>query len=231
MPEITMNWHELQQNVRCCTKCTEEGCNGIRCPDGRVPSAEPRNVKLLFISEAPPLNTNSYFYYEHAPDRLRHRLFGILGEMGYEISSIRDFIDAGFYLLPTVKCPSAREGRNAAPRESVIKRCAAEHLKREIEYIRPDSLCLLGRTALLGFLWLRTLWDVPERGAREVGKTVSEAAGTVLTVRISGKDVAVIPSYWPTRRHRRYHEIHDHIRISVEQLHDESRSQSESCAK
>jgi uracil-DNA glycosylase family 4 len=216
MHEITMNWHELQQNVYRCTKCNEEGCNGIRCPDGRVPLTEPRNVKLLFISEAPPLNTHSYFYYEHVPDRLRHRLFGILGEIGYEIRSIKDFIDAGFYLLPTVKCPSAREGRNAAPRESVIKLCAAQHLKREIEYIRPDSICLLGRTALLGFLWLRTRWEVPEHAPHEVVKTVYEAAGKVLTVRILGKEVAVIPSYWPTRRHRRYHEIHDHIRRAME---------------
>ena len=218
MHKSTMNWHELQQRIQRCTKCTEEDLTGTRCQDVRVPTTEPRNVKLLFVSEAPPLNTHSYFYYENAPDRLRHRLFGILGEMGCEISSIKDFTDAGFYLLPTVKCPSVSEGRNAAPRGSVIKLCAEHHLKREIEYIRPDSICLLGRTALLGFLWLRTLWDVPEQDVQEVRRTVSEAAGKVLTVRILDKDITVIPSYWPTRRHRRFHEIRDHIRIAMEEI-------------
>jgi len=212
----TMNWHELQQRIKQCTKCTEENGKGIKCPDGRVPTREPRNVKLLFISEAPPLNTHSYFYYEHAPDRLRSRLFGILRAMGYEISSITDFIDAGFYLLPTVKCPSASEGRNAAPRGSVIKRCAENHLKRELEYIRPDSICLLGKTALLGFLWVRTRWDESELDPMEVGRTVFEAAGKVVKVRILGKDIMVVPSYWPTRRHRRFHEISDHIRLAME---------------
>lgn len=217
-----MNWQELQRDVQRCTKCRVENCKGVRCPDGRIPTAEPRNTKLLFISEAPPLNTKSYFYYEDAPDRLRDRLFGILNELGYTISSIQDFIDAGFYLLPTVKCPSADNGRNVAPRECVIKRCAAAHLKREIEYIKPASLCLLGRTALLGFLYLHTsFWAGPEQSAQGVGKKVSEAAGTLVPVRILGKDLVVIPSYWPTRRHRRYHEIYHHIQSAAAQLRDE----------
>ena len=208
-----MNWTDIQEGIKRCEKCKEEGIYGVRCPDDRIPASGPRHVKLLFVSEAPPLNTRYYFYHENSNDRLRNSLFGLLrSDLGYEISSINDFIAAGFYLLPTVKCPSARNGRNAAPLGKVIKLCAERHLKREIEYIKPEGVCLLGRTALQGFLTLRNLWDVQTHDPREVGKTLSEAAGKVLEVKILDKNTKFIISYWPTKRHRRFHEISEHIR-------------------
>jgi len=219
MPE-TMNWKELQESIKRCTKCREAGLSGVRCPDVRVPSVEPRNVKLLFISEAPPLNTQFYFYNENSNDRLRNRLFGILRDVGYEISTIKDFDDAGFFLLPTVKCPSARDGCNTAPRGRVIKLCAAEHLKRELACIKPDGICLLGRTALQGLSCLRDLRAVQVHDSVDLsGTTVSKVAGSVLEVEISGKaDITLIPSYWPTQRHRKYHEIGEHIKLLMDAI-------------
>ncbi|MCK4398147.1 MAG: uracil-DNA glycosylase family protein [Methanophagales archaeon] len=212
-----MNWSEIQEGIKRCEKCNEEGFYGVKCPDDRIPASEPRHVKLLFVSEAPPLNTRYYFYHENSNDRLRNSLFDLLQcDLGYEISTINDFIATGFYLLPTVKCPSARNGRNAAPPGKVIKLCAERHLKREIEYIKPEGVCLLGRTALQGFLTLRNLWDVQTHDPREVGKTLSEAAGKVLEVKILDKRTKFMISYWPTKRHRRFHEISEHIRMLME---------------
>lgn len=216
---LEMNWNELQEGIKRCTKCRAEGLSGVRCPDARAPTLEPKNVKLLFVSEAPPLKTQFYFYNENSNDQLRNRVFGILHDMGYGINSITDFNDAGFYLLPTAKCPSARNGLNAAPGGSVIKLCAGRHLKREIEYIKPDGIVLLGRTALLGFLRLCNLWDVHVHDSVGTGRTVSEVAGNVLKVKILDKDVTVIPSYWPTQRHRKYHEIGEHIRLLMDEIH------------
>ncbi len=215
-----MSWNELEEEIKRCTKCSENGLSGVRCPDARVPTLEPQNVKLLFVSEAPPLNLQFYFYNENSNDRLRNRIFGILRDMGYELNSIRDFNDAGFYLLPTVKCPSARDGRNTAPSASVIKLCAGRYLKREIGYIKPDGVVLLGRTALQGFLRLCKLWDVHMPDSMDLGRgtTVTEVAGNVLEVNILGKCVKVIPSYWPTRRHRKYHEIGEHIRLLMDEI-------------
>lgn len=214
---LEMNWNELQEGIKRCTKCRAEGLSGVRCPDVRVPTLEPKNVKLLFVSEAPPLKTQFYFYNENSNDRLRNRVFGILHDVGYELNSIKDFNDAGFYLLPTAKCPSARNGLNAAPGARVIKLCAGRHLKREIEFIKPDGVVLLGRTALLGLLHLCNLWDVHD--SVDLGKgTVSEVAGRVLKVKILDKDVTVISSYWPTRRHRKYHEIGEHIRLLIDEI-------------
>ena len=214
-----MNCTEIQDEIKRCEKCKEEGLFEVKCPDDRIPTSEPRHVKLLFVSEAPPLNTRYYFYHENSNDRLRNSLFGLLrSDLGYEISTINDFIAAGFYLLPTVKCPSARNGRNAAPLGKVIKLCAERHLKREIEYIKPDGVCLLGRTALQGFLILRNLWDVQTHDPREVGKTLSEAAGKVLEVKILDKRTKFMISYWPTKRHRRFHEISKHIKLLIEEI-------------
>jgi len=211
-----MNWNELQEGIKRCTKCRAEGLSGVRCPDVRVPTLAPKNVKLLFVSEAPPLNTQFYFYNENSNDRLRNRVFGILHDVGYELNSINDFSDAGFYLLPTAKCPSARNGLNAAPGARVIKLCAGQHLKQEIEFIKPDGVVLLGRTALLGLFHLCNLWDVY---VHDSAGTVSEVAGRVLKVKILDKDVTVIPSYWPTQRHRKYHEIGEHIRRLMDEIH------------
>ncbi len=214
-----MNWNKQQEAIKQCTKCRAKGFSKVRCPDARAPTLEPKNVKLLFVSEAPPLNTQFYFYNEISNDRLRNRVFGIIRDMGYELNSIRDFNDAGFYLLPTVKCPSARDGRNTAPNARVIKLCAGQHLKREIEYIKPDGVVLLGRTALQGFLRLCKLWDVHVPDSMDLGRgTVSEVAGNVLEVKILDKGVKVIPSYWPTRRHRKYHEIGEHIRLLMDEI-------------
>jgi len=219
MPDSDMNWTEIQDEIKQCKKCKEEGIYEVKCPDDRIPASEPQNVKLLFVSEAPPLNSRYYFYNENSNDRLRNSLFELLrSDLGYEISSINDFIAAGFYLLPTVKCPSARNGRNAAPAKSVIKLCAEQHLKREIEYIKPEAVCLLGRTALQGFLILRNLWDVQVQGPKKVGRTLSGAAGKVLEVKILDKNIKFMISYWPTRRHRRFHEISEHIRRLMEEI-------------
>jgi uracil-DNA glycosylase len=219
MPDSNMNWSEIQEGIKRCEKCNEEGFFEVKCPDDRIPTSEPRHVKLLFVSEAPPLNTRYYFYHENSNDRLRNSLFGLLrSDLGYEINTISDFTAAGFYLLPTVKCPSAKNGRNAAPLGKVIKACAERHLKREIEYITPEGVCLLGRTALQGFLTLRNLWDVQTHDPREVGKTLSEAAGKLLEVKILDKNTKFIISYWPTKRHRRFHEISEHIRRLIEEI-------------
>jgi uracil-DNA glycosylase family 4 len=220
MPGTTMDWIKIEEEIKQCMKCKEEGLSGVRCPDGRIPFLKPRNVKLLFVSEAPPLNCNSYFYNEKSNDRLRTSLFELLrNELGYEMTTLTDFSNAGFFLLPTVKCPSAREGRNTAPATSVIRRCAEHHLKREIEYIKPDGVCLLGRTALHGFFILHALWDEHAQNSEELGRTLSAATGKVLEVRMLDKTIKFMISYWPTRRHRKFHKIAEHIGQLMEEIH------------
>jgi uracil-DNA glycosylase len=214
-PGNEITWNHLQNEIKRCRKCGALRLSGVQCPDARVPTIEPRAVKLLFISEAPPLNSQSYFFNERANDRLRERLFGILqDDVRLPIATLADFVAAGFYLLPTVKCPSAREAHNTAPGGNVTQLCADAHLSRELTYIKPAGICLLGRTALQGFLALRGQGHVRMQGTSKLSRNVSEVAGTLFAAELvrTNHTVLVIPSYWPTRRHRKYHEIGEHIK-------------------
>lgn len=211
-----LTWNRLQGEIKRCRKCGAACLEGVQCPDARVPTIEPRAVKLLFISEAPPLNSHSYFFNERANDRLRERVFGILrDDVGFPIETLEDFVVAGFYLVPTVKCPSAREACNTAPSGSVIRLCADAHLSRELAYIMPAGICLLGRTALQGFLALCEQGHVRVQAAAKRSRNVSDVAGTMIQAELATAKhtVMVIPSYWPTRRHRKYHEIGEHIKL------------------
>ena len=215
-PGNEITWNHLQEEIKRCMKCGALGLSGVQCPDARVPAIAPRAVKLLFITEAPPLNSQSYFFNERANDRLRERLFGILqDDVRLPIETLADFVAAGFYLLPTVKCPSAREAHNTAPGGSVIPLCADAHLSRELTSIKPAGICLLGRTALQGFLALCEQGHVRAPDASTLTRNVSDVAGTLVAAELTKTNhtVMVIPSYWPTRRHRKYHEIGEHIKL------------------
>ncbi|MGC9443830.1 MAG: uracil-DNA glycosylase family protein [Candidatus Methanospirareceae archaeon] len=214
-PSNELTWNHLQEEIKRCRMCGALCLSGVQCPDARVPTIEPRAIKLLFISEAPPLNSQSYFFNERSNDRLRTRLFGILrDDVGLPIETISDFVAAGFYLLPTVKCPSAREAHNTAPGGRVIQLCADTHLSRELTYIKPVGICLLGRTALQVFLALCEQGHVRVQSTSKLSSNVSDLAGTMVTAEFLGANhtVMVIPSYWPTKRHRKYHEIGEHIK-------------------
>ncbi len=207
-----MRWREIQEEIRRCSlvECEEEGVRGP--PGSRVPPFEPEDVEILFISEAPPLRAESYFYFEEREDKLRRNLFGVLGMAGFEVRDLRDFLSLGFFLLPTVKCPSQRRGRNAPPRRSVIRRCAERFLFREVEFIKPSGICLLGRTAHYGFkLYLE------RRGLK-----ASLELGRIFEVEIGGKKAKVVPSLWPAPRHRRLGEIALHIKGLWEEVRNEA---------
>ena len=143
---------------------------------------------------------NSYFYWENVKDTLRKRIFAILNSIGNNINGLDEFVAAGFYLTPTVKCPSQAEG-NVGPSNNTIKFCL-EHLQGELNCIKPKKICLLGRTALCGFSQL-----FPEFKGGKLG----EVAGKIREVEIGGRKVRVMITYWPSFRQRKFGEIVKHV--------------------
>jgi len=194
------DWEKIQNKIVACKKCKNENPE-VRVDIKKIPGIAPKNIELLFISEAPPLG-DSYFYWEKARDTLRKRIFAILNSIGYNINSLEDFMAAGFYLTPTVKCPSEEKGKNASPSNNTIKFCL-EHLINELDYIKPKKICLLGKTALYGFSQL-----FPEFK----GGKLKELAGKIREVEIGGRKVKVMINYWPGYRQRNFDEIVEHIR-------------------
>lgn len=198
-----MSWEDIQEEIDKCRRCYREGQYQIQFRRKKLPEIKPENIRLLFISEAPPYS-KSYFYWENSPDKLRKRIFTILNEIGYDIKTLSDFVSSGFYLTPTVKCASQRNGKNANPRRRVIKLCIS-YLKKEMEYIKPKAICLLGRTALYGFSLLFS--------GKFSFRPLRDVAGQVRDIKIKERTVKVMITYWPSNRQGKFKEIIDHIRI------------------
>ena len=87
----------------------------------------------------------SYFWDEDVRDNLRDGLFDVLQEAtGVKFESVRQFWEAGYYLVPGVKCPSQKAGKDQPPAQIAIRNCAS-HLKGEIELSGADRILALGR--------------------------------------------------------------------------------------
>jgi uracil-DNA glycosylase family 4 len=200
---MTAEWDKILKKIKTCKKC--QGINPqVRADIKKIPTIAPKNIELLFISEAPPLGS-SYFYWGHSKDVLRKRIFAILNSIGYKVESLEDFVGAGFYLTPTVKCPSEENGKNASPSNNAIKFCL-EHLMDELNHIKPKKICLLGKTALYGFSQLFPQFK---------GGKLKELAGEVKEVEIGGRKVRAMINYWPSYRQRNFDKIVEHIRRIV----------------
>lgn len=190
---VHQEWEEIQKAIRSCVDCRRHGFTEVLCnPPNKTPTFPPSNISILFISEAPP-RSGQYFYDEIQPDGLRTRIFRVLASLDFQIHSIKDLVSNHFYLVPTVKCPSQKNGQNRKPRNRVINLCINQHLKREIQLIKPNAICLLGQTALYGFSKL-----YPKIKFNRLYR----CHGNTEPVKVDGKPTKVLISYWPRERTR-----------------------------
>lgn len=197
-----LSWDEIQLKIENCIKCKRENQLQVLYNKKKLPVIKPRRARLLFVSEAPPSGKN-YFYWKNSKDNLRKRIFYILNRLGYKIKSLQDFVNTGFYLVPTVKCASQKNGKNKNPSNRVIKLCI-NHLKDEIEVIKPKTICLLGRTALYGFSLL-----FPQIKFSKL----KNCAGQIKEINVKTTTVRVMITYWSTNRQRKFNEIIKHIKL------------------
>lgn len=156
----------------------------------------PTKVKVLFIAESPPKDGNEgYFYNEKTEGRLKDKIFNLLdipeekAERGLERFKQRNFL-----LIDTVKC-RLDKSQGKSPPPYVIKRCAENFLQKEIDGLKPDKICVLGRTALKGLKAITTF----RKGLNGVRK-ITEHCGKELT--ISGYEI--ILCVFPSNRNRKY---------------------------
>lgn len=193
------NWEAVQNEIENCLECSHKGYREVLCRTSKKhPSREPRDIKVLFISEAPPAS-GAYFYDETRPDGLRSKLFLRLREIGLNIQTVEDFLYSGLFLVPTVKCPSGNPSakgsfmNNENPRLSVIGLCVDLHLKQEIEFIRPRRIVLLGGVALRGCS--RILSGLEMRSVEDARRK------SPVVAHLGGLEFEVYLTYWPTPRH------------------------------
>ncbi|HET7342347.1 MAG TPA: uracil-DNA glycosylase family protein [Methylomirabilota bacterium] len=116
----------------------------------------PPDLKLLFVGVAPTAaggQSRGGHFYSDSADRLRRGLFDLLSEPDFGLAlrdlSLRDgnqrFHEAGYFFLHAAK---VRPVTTDAPPTEAIIHCARRHLAREIEFLRPRSICFLGTNNL-----------------------------------------------------------------------------------
>ncbi len=141
-----MSWHEAQNRVDHCRCCDERCVPYLKVPVGpkRHPPYPPQqSTRLFFVSVAPPYG-GSYFWDETRQDDVREGLFLAIAEAsGQRFASVPEFLDAGYFLVPGVKCPSEKDGNDHKPSIKAIKNCTS-HLSVELEICRAERLLAFG---------------------------------------------------------------------------------------
>ena len=138
-------WEIAQNQIEECRRCEKDNVQYLVVPEKkRHPSfPPPQPTRLLFISVAPPWG-GSYFWDDTRPDALRKGLFEALQKAEQSISTLSEFHDQGFFLVPAVKCPSCGNEKDHHPASTALKNCA-EFLHKECEILSPRRILALGK--------------------------------------------------------------------------------------
>lgn len=149
---------------------------GFDPPDpARLPLGK-EGRRVLFLSEAPPGGSQTFFWRD-PNDRLRKFLFEAIRAAGFTIgdgqAGLADFVRLGCYLLPSFSypCGTVRSGSvvNAKPNREMLQHSAKVHLAKAIPLIKPTDVVLLGESAVvagmaLGLRSYPTYWPTDRSG-------------------------------------------------------------------
>lgn len=152
-----------------------------------------RPVRLLFIGWNPPVPYGGFW--SRDDDRLLaavHRIFRDLEwtETTTAAAFREEFRVRGFHFVHAVKCFSRARFPTGAPGMTLVRGCAEAHLSADLEYLRPERVCLLGRVAHHA-LAVSHAEAIPAKFHR--GEW---------TVAVGNTEVPVITTYFPNDRRR-----------------------------
>lgn len=156
--------------------------SGFRKPDWDIDYGK---VKILMISEAPPVNAGDYFS-EESTDYMITTIQAFK-DAGIGVNGLKDIISAGFQITTAVKCPKMEY---SIP-NSTIKACS-QLLENELElYPNVKVFMLMGDVAISA---------INNISRKRYGKRVIPALSTY---KIRGNeyrlgDIRVFPSYLQT---------------------------------
>jgi hypothetical protein len=138
---MNKSWASLSNEILSCEIC-HSSIPEVRvlCPPKPIYPEPPNQVNTLFVGVAPP-RPGDHFY-SNETDRLKIGLFAVLSSIGYKFHTIRDFIDAGYFLSHTAKCPQQGTWRANI---KISMQCAPRILRQEIEILKPRSICILSK--------------------------------------------------------------------------------------
>ncbi|MGN6708989.1 MAG: uracil-DNA glycosylase [Candidatus Nitrosocosmicus sp.] len=129
----------IQKEVVYCKLC--KLCNGR---NNAVPGRGNLDSKIMFIGEAPGKNEDN----EGLP------FVGFAGKILEKALEKAGIQKNDVYITNIVKC---RPPNNRVPENDEVYTCVQQYLKKEIQLISPDIVCILGATALYALLNLKGL--------------------------------------------------------------------------
>jgi uracil-DNA glycosylase len=168
-------------------KCSQFPCTDIDKNNYSLPSIEmdPDKIRILMITEAPPVEKADYFYAAGTPAYLQ-TILQVFKDAGYKVSSIQDIIGLGVYITTAIKCGKTRY--TISP--DTMKNCSVL-LEQEITlFPNIKVLMLMGDAALK---MMNNIWK------KQTGKKVIPA-GSTYKIRNQPYylgDIRVFPSYTP----------------------------------
>jgi uracil-DNA glycosylase len=149
------------------------------------PELDPAKIRVIMITEAPPVVKADYFYAAGEPFYLKTTLQAFR-EAGADVKSMADIINLGVYLTTAVKC--GKSALTVSP--EAITNCAAL-LEKEVALFPNVRAYFLGGDVAIKMM--NVIWK------KQVGKRVVPT-GSTYKIRKQAYylgDVRVLPSYTP----------------------------------
>lgn len=201
-----MDWITTQSLIDNCRLCETDQVPNLQVPLQRKrhpPYSPPQPTEILFVSVAPPWG-GDYFWDESRRDRVREGIFkALLQATTIEITSVMKFRASGYFLVPSVKCPSQNGNRDCLPHRRAIANCT-RHLESEIHNAQPRRILALGLSAMKG---------VGTTLGLKIPPTVEQIVGELWWAKIDKCLVPVAGTYFPgNNRHQGFNRIHESIR-------------------
>jgi uracil-DNA glycosylase len=139
---------EMRMNMKESIGCKDFPCQDVDKKAYVIPdiSFDPKKIKILMISEAPPNDLKDYFYAKGNPFYMETTIQAF-NDAGIEVTSIEDIVKRGVYITTAVKC--GKTGYSIATDSA--KNCSFI-LEKELSFF-PDIQCylLMGDVAIKSF--------------------------------------------------------------------------------
>jgi uracil-DNA glycosylase len=168
--------------------CKDFPCLDIDKEAHAAPPVEidPRKIKIVMISEAPPSDPKDYFYSSGEPFYLKTTLQAF-GDAGADVSNMADILALGVYITTAIKCAKMRYSITTG----TIKTCSYLLEKEMALFPSASVFLLMGDVAIKSMNYI---------AARRDGKKVIPAGSTykIRKHQFYQDDKRFFPSYLQT---------------------------------
>jgi uracil-DNA glycosylase len=180
-------WRKMRPNKS--VRCIDFPCLDIVKDRYVVPSieVEPEKIRAIMVSEAPPQETNDYFYAENNPFYAQTTVQAF-NDAGFNVSSMTDVLNLGVYVTTAIKC--AKTAYDISPK--TLENCCVRILEKEIAlFPKARTLLLMGDTAIRAMNCI---------AKRNTGKSIIPSGPTykIRKNKYSYEQFSVFPSYLQT---------------------------------